>query len=260
MDLRVEPGNPGQSVYLMKKLVGALMSPLTIALLLLPVALLLRMRGRRRAAIVLFCCGAMFAWAGATQLVGGLLLAPLERQYPARANYPAVEFVVVLGSGYSPSEGFPVSAALDQAGTRRLIEGVRILQAMPGARLVVSGGLQDEDDAPATGYALLAQAIGLSPERIIRLYGARDTRQEAARVAALTQGRPFILVTSAAHMPRAMEYMRRAGGSPVAAPTGQRARQGFMLTCLLPDSSGLQMSEDAIHEYLGWLALIADLG
>lgn len=248
-------------MYLFKKFLGALLSPLTIAFVVALVGVALWLLNRRRGARIAFCCAGIFAWLIATPFVGSLLLTPLEYRYPVSSSYPPVEYVVVLGSSYSPREGVPVTAAIDEHGFRRAVEGLRLQRLIPGSRLVVSGGALTAGREPATGSALLVGSLGLPQQSIIRLTRPLDTRSEAAEIAALTRGAPFIVVTSASHMPRAMEYLRRAGSQPYAAPTGHRThRRGFHPASLLPSSYGLRMSEEAIHEYLGWIALLFDVG
>jgi uncharacterized SAM-binding protein YcdF (DUF218 family) len=245
-------------MYAFKQFIGVLTHPGTIGLLLLIAGLAVR-RKRPRAAIPLFCLAAVFAWLLSTPLVGGWLLVPLERAYPPLQVLPAqARYVVVLGSSYWPHDGVPITAAIDDAGLKRLVEGIRLQRLLPGSTLVVSGGAASGGYAPATGNARLAQALGVPAGSIVQLLRPLDTRGEAADICALVGTEPFILVTSSSHMPRAMEYMRRAGGNPVAAPTGQQTSMtGFHLASLLPSAQGQRMAEDAIHEYLGWLALEA---
>jgi uncharacterized SAM-binding protein YcdF (DUF218 family) len=251
-------------MFTFKKIVGLLCQPGSLVILLAALGLLARAWRRTRLAGVLWSFAAGFAWLISTPLVGGWLLVPLERQYPPLAESTASggsPYVVVLGSSYFPHDGIPVSAAIDDSGLKRLVEGVRLQRLAPGSKLVVSGGPVGGGAAPAVGNALLAESLGVSHDSVVMLVRPLDTRSEAAEVCRLTGSQPFFLVTSASHMPRAMEYMRRAGGRPIAAPTGYRTGSpGFQMTSLLPDAQGLRMSEDAFHEYLGWLALLSDAG
>lgn len=248
-------------MYFFKSLVGILLSPLCIALWLFLLALLLRVIGRRALAKWVCIGAAVFAWLVSTTLGGSLLLSPLERQYPPLERLPEnVRFVVVLGSSYTPTGSIPITAAIDPSGLQRLVEGVRLQRLLPGSTLVLCGGGIAGREAPAAGNALLARSLGAPAASMVQLVEAFDTRGEAAAVAALTGSQTYLLVTSSGHMPRAMEYMRRAGGRAVAAPTGQKTAPGSIgIESLIPSSDGLRMSEDAIHEYLGWLALIADV-
>jgi uncharacterized SAM-binding protein YcdF (DUF218 family) len=243
-----------------KYLVGLTIHPAFIALLLVLAGVLLRRR-RPRTGNTLISLGAFAAWFLSTALVGGWLLRPLESRYPAVERIPdAVKYIAVLGSDYSPRPGVPVTSSLDEAGFRRLVEGVRLLHQSPDAKLLLTGGARIPARAPATGHALLARSLGVAPASVIELTRAFNTRDEAREICRITGLEPFVLVTSAGHMPRAMEYMRRAGGKPIAAPTLQRAWPSRLsIRSWVPSADGLRMTEDALHEYLGWLALYADV-
>jgi len=64
----------------------------------------------------------------------------------------------------------------------------------------------------------------------------------------------FILVTSAAHMPRAMGLFRKQGMEPIPAPTDYMAGEregGLRLGMFFPSAGSLEKAGSAIHEYLG---------
>ena len=191
--------------------------------------------------------------------MGDALLGPLEREYPPLqdGSLPAVGYVVVLGSGYEPRDGIPVTAALDEDGLVRIVEGVRLMRRLGAVKLVVSGGAPPGRTPPAFGYAKLARGLGVDDASLVVLSGSLDTSAEARSVAALLGAAPFILVTSAYHMPRAMRLMERAGAHPFPAPTGQLVNESANggWSSLLPTSGGLGKTERALHEYLGLAAL-----
>jgi uncharacterized SAM-binding protein YcdF (DUF218 family) len=218
---------------------------------------------RRRVGAWFMVGGAAVAYLASTSLVGNALLAPLEDEYPpAEAVAPTeVREVVVLGSGYDPRDHVPAAAALGADGLVRIVEGIRLLRSRPGARLVVSGGASPGFAPAAEGYARLAVELGIQRSEMLVLGSARDTEEEARDVVAALGHAPFILVTSAYHMPRAMRLMRRAGASPIPAPTGQlsHVRPGLERIGIRPGSQGLRMTEAALHEYLG-LVLLAFTG
>ena len=128
---------------------------------------------------------------------------------------------------------------------------------LPGARLIVSGGNERPGYAPAAGYAELARAFGVAESALVILDDSLDTGDEAVAVANLLGASPFILVTSAYHMPRAMRLMERAGANPIPAPTQQRTDGSGDLNWYewLPSGGGLRRTEEAVHEYLGLMAL-----
>jgi uncharacterized SAM-binding protein YcdF (DUF218 family) len=248
-------------LYLIRHLVGALLSPLTAALLLAAIAWVLRLRRRPAGSRTLLIVAAALAYFGSTALVGDALLAPLEQRFPPlRASLlPATGgYVVALGSGYLPHDSVPITAALDREGLVRIVEAVRLVRHIEGARLIASGGAPAGQTPPALGYAELARELGIDQQSLVVLDSALDTAAEAKAVAALVGSAPVILVTSAYHMPRAVLEFRHAGLEPIPAPTGQLTR-GPLLTdwhAWLPNAGGLGKTERALHEYVG-LALLA---
>jgi uncharacterized SAM-binding protein YcdF (DUF218 family) len=244
----------------LKHIVGSLAAPFTIALLLGAAAALCRLGGRRRGATWLAWSAVAVLYLGSLLGVGEALLAPLERAYPplaADAPLQNIDTIVVLGSSYTPHDSVPVTAALDADGLVRIVEGLRLAQRMPGVRLVVSGGAPSGYVPGAVGYAELARQMGVAETSLVLLRSPLDTAAEARAVAALLHGAPFVLVTSAYHMPRAVRLMQRAGQHPIPAPTGQRvgASPGKILHRWLPTSAGMRDTEIALHEYLGLAAL-----
>jgi uncharacterized SAM-binding protein YcdF (DUF218 family) len=163
----------------------------------------------------------------------------------------------VLGADYAPRAGISVTAALDPDGLARIVEGVRLARKYPGMRLLVSGGAPAGRAPPARGYAELARDLGIEDSSLVVSDKPLDTGEEAQAAARLLGDQPFLLVTSAYHMPRAMRQMRRAGARAFAAPTEQLVNPapGIDWRRLLPSSAGLGKTERAFHEYLGLLAM-----
>jgi len=247
-------------MFVLKQSLEPLVTPLVIALLLTVAAAVCRASGRRRAATWLLCSAAALAYLSALAPVGQALLAPLESQYPPLAADAALQRIgniVVLGSGYMPRDAIPVTAALDEDGLSRIVEGLRLARRLPGVRLVVTGGAAAGYTPSALGYAALARDFGVSDASLVVLQAPRDTGAEALAVAALLGEAPFVLVTSAYHMQRAVRLMRRAGAHPIPAAAGQRAGAfpGRGWHRLLPTSAALHDTELALHEYLGLAAL-----
>jgi uncharacterized SAM-binding protein YcdF (DUF218 family) len=246
-------------VIVLKTAAGTLANPVVLALIIAAVGFLFLRGPRRRAGRWLIASGAILAYLASTTLVGNALLAPLEHQYPTLtpAQAAGLRDIVVLGSAYEPHDNIPVTGALAADGLARIVEGVRLARSIPDSRLLVSGGARPGFTPSALGYAKLATDLGVPQPALIVMDRALDTSQEARAVAALLGRAPFILVTSAYHMPRAMLLMNAAGASPVPAPTGQmvHTRRGAALFALVPGSRGLQKTETALHEYLGIAAV-----
>jgi uncharacterized SAM-binding protein YcdF (DUF218 family) len=243
---------------LLKLLAAVLSNPLLIGAIVACTGWVSWRRYHRRTGKWLIAAGAALAYLASTLLVGNALLAPLENQYSPLTSAQAigVHDIVVLGSGYDPRDGIPVTGALDADGLARIVEGVRLARLDPGARLLVSGGSSAGFARPAAGYAQMAAELGIQPASLVVMDHALNTGQEARDVAAVLGHAPFILVTSAYHMPRAMLLMLRAGARPVPAPTGQllRVQHAADRFGVIPGSRGLHKTETALHEYWGLAA------
>jgi uncharacterized SAM-binding protein YcdF (DUF218 family) len=150
-----------------------------------------------------------------------------------------------------------MTAALNADSLARVVEGVTLLRRLNAARLVVTGGAPSGQSTSAHGYAEMARELGVPEGSLILVDTPLDTGAEARSVAALVAANPFILVTSAYHMPRAMLEMRHAGLEPIAAPTGQLVDgpNGARLYAWLPSSNALRKVERALHEYVGLAVL-----
>ena len=242
--------------YWVKQAVGAAATPLMCAFVLVLVGCVVRFMDRRRLSNGLWIGAALLVYLSAIAPVADALLSPLESRYPPVRDIqalPPVPYIVVLGSGYGPRDGIPITAALSAEALSRIAEGVRLMRKIRGSRLIVSGGAPLNRTASAVGYADFAVEFGVDENAIIKLDKSLDTADEAHSVAAVVGSSPFLLVTSAYHMPRAMRLMQRAGTHPIAAPTGQLAPypSSFGVRGWFPSSGSLRKTEYAIHEYIG---------
>jgi len=245
----------------LKHVLTILLMPLSLAALLACVGVILKWTRRPRLA-ALFISGACVMGLGSTlgPVANGLLF-PLESQYPAvlsptkLATIP--RYIVVLGSGYSPRPGLPAVASLEPAGVVRFAEAVRLLRLLPGSALVLSGGAVGKHPPSAFGYAALASELGVLPQSLLIIDTPRDTEDEILALRDRVGDAAVLLVTSAAHMPRAMAYCAKFGVHAIAAPTGQLSGPLSESTPFtwLPSGMHLLMTESALHEYLGLLAM-----
>jgi uncharacterized SAM-binding protein YcdF (DUF218 family) len=249
-------------MHVLKAIAGAWLLPLPIALLLVCAGLALRsLAGRRRPGLMLITMGLALSVLASLPPVANALLRPLENRYPAvldaAALQPAPRYVVVLGSGYHPRAGLPITAELDPTGVVRLTEGVRLFRQLPQTKLILSGGSVHGWPPVADGYALAAAALGVPQAAMILIDSPHDTGEEARALRSRVGSAPLLLVTSAAHMPRAMALARTMGLNAVAAPTDNLVLEPPPGQPWLPLPSGaaLYKSEAAFHEYVGLLAL-----
>ena len=249
-------------MFLFKKIVSRFLFPIPLCLEVLLIGLLLLWctRKQKTGKTVGTLAGALL-FLFASPLFSDMLLKPLESRYPplftapeahAPAGMSEVKFIVVLASGFSPEAGRPITLQLDESSIARLVEGVRLSKVLNGCKLVLSGGA-DSVSSPARAMAQLAQELGVGRRDIILETGSRDTDDEARLVAPIVGQQPFILVTEASHMPRAMALFQKRGTRPIADPVDFRAShsQAIVPDEVFPSAAGLNGSERAVYEYLG---------
>ena len=249
----------------LKGLVSVLAMPVPVALGLTLVGFGLVGIGWRRVGRFLVVVAMLTVVLASWEPVADALLEPLEHRHPPiveTGSLADVKAVVVLGAGWEPDADGSATSRLNDSAAIRLMEGLRLLRVLSEADLVVLGGNRREGEAPvARGYAAAATEMGVSPERIVVLDTPTDTAQEAYAVReVLGGGERFLLVTSASHMPRAVEHFERVGLSPIPAPThfltGRSAPERF--SYWVPSGGNLRKTERAVYEYLGLLALGLD--
>lgn len=144
----------------------------------------------------------------------------LEHTYPIVQKVdPHIRWIVVLGGGHYEALDLTVNNLLSGASIKRLVEGVRLLRALPNARLLLSGGGETKLNSDALLLAELSRWFYVSADKI-SLEAESLTTQEQARALGTYVGKePFYLVTSAIHMPRAIFLCQQQGLNPIAAPT-----------------------------------------
>jgi len=249
-------------MFIFKKIFSRLLFPIPLCIEVLLVGLLLFWFTRKQKAgrIVVTLAGALL-FLFSSHFFSIVLLTPLESRYPALFTAPEacapvglseVKLIVVLASGFSPEAGRPITIQLDESSIARLVEGVRVSKVLNCCKLVLSGG-PDSVSSPAQAMAQLAQDLGVGRQDMILETQSRDTDDEARLVAPIVGQQPFILVTEASHMPRAMALFRKRGTRPIADPVDFRANhsQAIVPDEVFPSAAGLSGSERADYEYLG---------
>ena len=81
--------------------------------------------------------------------------------------------------------------------------------------MVFTGASAGSMQSNAATAALVAESTGVPRSDMVILREPRDTEEEAAQVAKLVGEQPFILVTSANHLPRAMRFFEAKGLHPI---------------------------------------------
>jgi uncharacterized SAM-binding protein YcdF (DUF218 family) len=133
------------------------------------------------------------------------------------------------------------------------MEGIRLHRLLPGSKIILTGGIGFDGPPEATTLSRVAEELGVAKSDMVLEVESRDTKDHPLYVRHIVKEEPFILVTSAFHMPRAMRLFVKQGLAPIPAPAGhwKPAKEFWSPVNLFPSASGLRLAELAYHEYMG---------
>ncbi|MDF7761159.1 envelope biogenesis factor ElyC [Kosakonia cowanii] len=212
-------------LFTLKKIVGGLMLPLPLLLLVIGAGIALVWFSRwQKTGKVFISVGWLMLLLLSIQPVADRLLKPIEESYPTWHGSERVQYIVVLGGGYTWNESWAPSSNLIGNSLPRLNEGIRLWRANPGAKMIFTGAAAITNTvSTAEAGARVAESLGVPRSDIITLDQPKDTEEEAAAVKQAIGDAPFLLVTSASHLPRAMIFFKHVGLKPLPAPANQLA-------------------------------------
>jgi uncharacterized SAM-binding protein YcdF (DUF218 family) len=180
------------------------------------------------------------------------LVTQLENQYPKYDYSQKVEYIHVLGSGHTTDQSQPISSQISNNGVKRILEGVIIHSKTPQTKIIFTGYAGRTDTPNAIMNAKLSYALGMDHNSTLINPNPEDTRQEAEFTKTIVGDKPFVLVTSASHMPRAMMLFQSYGMHPIAAPTAFYKNDDVSYL-KAPSAHALFISTLAMHEYVGMI-------
>lgn len=246
-------------VFVLSKLAAYAIDPATIGLAFLALGAALLWTGRRALGRGIVTATVGLALGLAIVPVGPALLARLEERFPMAPLPDRADGVIVLSGftnvGASVTHG---TVELNDAADR-VAALLTLARRYPQARLVVTGGSSSAfGDAPAEAVFArrLVAELGGPLERIVFEDQARNTAENARLSKALVQPAPaetWLLVTSAAHMPRAVGGFRAVGWNVVPYPVDYRTRGSSALGLGFAPLENLEAMTIASHEIVGLL-------
>ena len=190
---------------------------------------------------------------------GTWLLLPLEHRFPEwkQTTLSPTGIIVLGGASETEITAAHETLALNEA-AERMTEGAALARRFPRAKLVFAGG----DGGLLGGHGVEADdalnvfvKLGVPSSQILLESDSRNTFENARNLEHLITPKPnelWLLVTSAAHMPRAMGCFRKAGLIVTAYPVDYRTRQGVdNLWPAASFSEGLRRFDNAMREWIG---------
>ena len=242
-------------MYAIKKVIGIITDPGVIVLLLLGYGFLrlLFSRGSRKRGLGWIALGLLGFYLFTTIPLPNFLLKTLESRYQpitAPQKFPDVRYIVVLSGGIRLNDAVPPTSQLEEFSALRVVEGIRLFHLMSGTPTLIMTGAGPWKDM-GNRMAAFAASLGVPAEKLIPENHAKDTYGNAKEVQPLVKDQPFLLVTSAVHLPRSMLIFQKLGMKPIPAPGDFRYSTHYLLSDFIPSGSNLTNMQAVIHEYFG---------
>jgi len=246
-------------MFLLRKILIAFVMPTSLcAWFLISGLLVLFLTRRAMLGKILISFGIIIFILMSMPFLSDKLLQPLESKYPA-LHFPvgpiiqgnsrkSPRWIVVLAGGYNVDRDIPLSSRHVEATLFRLVEGIYIHKKLPNTKLLLSSGKDGGE-----GMRKLSIALGVEKKAIVVEKLSRNTQEQAIYIQKITKKDPFIMVTSASHMPRAMEIFRKIGMDPIPAPSDHWANRYYMNPVFryTPSAKAIYKTNQAIYEYMG---------
>jgi uncharacterized SAM-binding protein YcdF (DUF218 family) len=252
--------------FILSKTLGILTVPSNaLALVALIGAILLLTRWWRAGRRILVCCLVLFLGVGLLPVGRGLAMLLEDRFPPWSPSGGTPTGIIVLGGPIKIGQSVARGAVAIGAGAERYTVLATLARRYPDSRIVISGGNPRliGYGPPEAEFAIkLLQSFGIAQERITAEDRSRNTAENAAFTKALVHpkaGEHWLLITSAAHMPRAIGTFRQAGFPVEPYPVDYQTRAGTPLWWrgLLPSLSpidGWRALDGISKEYAGLFA------
>jgi uncharacterized SAM-binding protein YcdF (DUF218 family) len=243
------------------KLIWLLISPDSLFLILMVIALLLLYTGRQMWGRRLLTVLTLALIAVAVFPIGNWLLYPLEARFTANPELPQdVDGIIILGGAVMPR----ISEAWGQLETNqyaeRLSAGIALARRYPTARVVFTGGSASMIANRPTEADMVEDHLiseGIQQDRLILERQSRNTAENAFYTKKLIKPRgdeTWLLVTTAFHMPRSVGLFCKRNWPVIPVPVdhGTLPDSLFQPGFNLSDHAGTLV--DATHEWVGLLA------
>lgn len=224
-----------------------MITPTAIIGIILAVALIYARRKNGRKIVVLCLTLAfIFYYAFASSPLPYLIINLLESQYPSIVikDIPVKCKTIVVLTGYGvDTPGRFASGEINCESGFRILETQRIAEARPEMSILISGSASVAD--------LMKENLsnsGLSMRRIKIEGDSRNTYESAVNLRRYLDRDPFILVTTARHMYRAVGAFRKLEMNAIPAPTGYQYVTRDSYGLWFPSSKALRISDKAFYE------------
>lgn len=187
---------------------------------------------------------------------------PLENRY---AEYKILNTslsysgIIILGGAEEATISTYTSQATFDNDAERIYQAIKLAKQFPELPIIHSGGVKiGPDELSENDVAEMAfydMGINLNRIRFDRIsYNTSTNATESAKLIKSTETNPWILVTSAYHMPRSVAAFEKANVNIVPYPVDYRTSLRYDGIFNFRASENIERFDAAIHEYIGLIA------
>jgi uncharacterized SAM-binding protein YcdF (DUF218 family) len=247
--------------FVLSKLVWALVRPGNLLAMMLILGQVLQFRNRAAACRLgkRLTSAVVLLVAALTLLpLGQVTLRPLEERFPQPELPTRIDGIILLGGSVHTEMTADRGQPVLNGAAERIMEFVALARRYPDARLLFTGGsgfvfsgsLRETDV-----IRHILDGLGFDISRIAFERESRNTYENALFSRPLVNPQPgetWLLITSAAHMPRSVGIFRHAGWPVLAYPVDYRSTRALTWS---PDLlSGLDTFNESLREWVGLAA------
>ena len=223
--------------FILKKIISMFIMPLPIVIGIFTIGLFFLYKNSLKKAKIFLTISLILLILVSSVPFADFLLKPLESQHKTLKTIPKdIKYVLLLGGDRNA----------------RAWEVLRLYHLIPNVKIITSGYSFNSKKSDATRAAKLLINSGVKKEDILIHSSPKDTKEEALLIKKVLKNKKFILVTSAYHMPRAIQIFNSIGLYPLPSPTDYLIK---------PEERGLSKingydayrTHRAWHEYIGLL-------
>jgi len=213
--------------FLLKKVITMFIMPFPLGMLLFILGLIFLFRGKLIKAKIALSISLLWLFLISYPPFTNTLLYSYENTYPSLKTAPKnIHYIYVLGHGHHTDNTQPITSQVDEISSVRLNEAIRLYKQLDEKPMIIVSGYSGLYDSTAGAIMQenLALSLGVKKEKLHLEPNPRDTQEEAIAAKKYIGDAPFILVTSASHMQRALRFFKHEGLIPIPAPTNHLAQ------------------------------------
>ena len=247
--------------FYLSKIIWVVLNPFNIFILFTIITIISYLISFRKISIAIFLTNSLYLILISFFPIGNYLIYKLEKDYHSNLNTPdSLDGILILGGATNPLMYKEFNQISVNGSAERLIESVSIIKRFKNSKVIYSGG-SGVIDRSDLGHAQVAKSfykkIGLDESRIIYEDNSRNTYENilfAKKIVKPKTNENWLLITSAAHMKRAMLIASKNNWEFIPYAVDFKTFKKFRFLPNLNLLSNINSFQYGSHEWLGLIS------